>query len=132
MTSIQLLTAVATAALLASGAAVAHQSASGADRVQERAAQEACQGEARQERCQNQRPHAHDRHAARVEPALREVANTSLPDQASFGWQYFSDPRAVRAVVISPSGEYFLSRGDGPRQITGPGGQASTTQPARD
>lgn len=132
MTSIHLLTAVATAALLASGSAAAHQGAPGADQSRERSAQEACRGEARQERCQDQRQLAHDRHAARVEPALRVVANASLPDQASFGWQYFSDPRAVLAVVISPSGEYFLSRGDGPRQITGPAGQASTTQPARD
>lgn len=55
-------------------------------------------------------------------PVLHVVTNTSLPGQASYGWQYFSNPRATHAVVISPSGEYFLSRGNGPKQITGPAG----------
>jgi len=26
------------------------------------------------------------------------------------GWRYFSDPEARRAVVISPEGDYYLSR----------------------
>ena len=29
------------------------------------------------------------------------------------GWQYFSDARKARAVVISPHGDYYFSRGDG-------------------
>ena len=61
-------------------------------------------------------------------PVLQVVSNTSLPGQASYGWQYFSNPRAAHAVVISPSGEYFLSRGDGPKQITGPAGDVLMTQ----
>ena len=66
----------------------------------------------------------------RADSNMRAVTNPSLPDQAGHGWQYFSDPRAVRAVVISPVGEYFLSRGEGLRQITGPTGPASTGRPA--
>ncbi|MEP7281829.1 MAG: hypothetical protein ABI696_07600 [Rubrivivax sp.] len=66
-----------------------------------------------------------------ADPVLQAVPNGSLPDQASYGWQYFSDPRAARAVVISPSGEYFLSLGDGPRQITGPAGHALKARPTQ-
>ena len=29
------------------------------------------------------------------------------------GWQYFSDARKARAVVISPSGDYYYSDGEG-------------------
>ncbi len=29
------------------------------------------------------------------------------------GWRYFSDAREARAVVISPSGDYYYSRGEG-------------------
>ena len=61
-------------------------------------------------------------------PVLHVVPNNSLRQHAAYGWQYFSDARAVHAVAISPSGEYFLSLGDGLRQITGPAGQESTTQ----
>ncbi len=67
----------------------------------------------------------------RSDPALKAVSNGSLPHQASYGWQYFSDPRAAHAVVISPSGEYFLSLGDGPRQITGPAGYALKARPTQ-
>lgn len=65
-------------------------------------------------------------------PVLQVVSNTSLPGQASYGWQYFSDPRVAHAVIISPSGEYFLSRGDGPKQITGPAGDVLTSRAAKD
>lgn len=64
----------------------------------------------------------------RANPVLRTVPNRSQPQDAAYGWQYFSDPRAVRAVAISPPGEYFLSFGDGLRQITGSAGQALTMQ----
>ncbi|MCL4745013.1 MAG: hypothetical protein KJZ83_06320 [Burkholderiaceae bacterium] len=67
----------------------------------------------------------------RAGPVLQVVPNGSLPGQVSYGWQYFSDPRAAHAVVISPSGEYFLSRGDGPKQITGPAGDVSITRPTK-
>ncbi|MBK7060198.1 MAG: hypothetical protein IPI03_23280 [Rubrivivax sp.] len=67
----------------------------------------------------------------RASPVLQVVSNTSLPGQASYGWQYFSNSRAAHAVVISPSGEYFLSRGNGPKQITGPAGDVLMTQPVK-
>jgi len=63
---------------------------------------------------------------------LQVVSNASLPGQVSYGWQYFSNPRAAHAVVISPSGEYFLSRGDGPKQITGPAGDLLMTKSAQE
>jgi hypothetical protein len=65
-------------------------------------------------------------------PVLQVVPNSSQPGQASYGWQYFSNPRAAHAVVISPSGEYFLSRGDGPKQITGPAGDVLITQSTKE
>ncbi len=76
-------------------------------------------------------PQAHhgDRH--QVTPMLQRVINSSQQDDAAYGWQYFSDPRAAHAVVISPSGEYFLSRGKGLRQITGPTGPVTLAQPAQ-
>lgn len=64
-------------------------------------------------------------------PVLQVVPNSGLHGQESFGWRYFSDPDSAHAVVISPSGEYFLSLGDGPQQITGPTGQGATGQGAR-
>ncbi len=68
--------------------------------------------------------------AAHVSPVLQLVPNSSVPGDAAYRWQYFSDPRALHAVMISPLGEYFLSRGDGPKQITGPTGPVMTAQPA--
>ena len=68
--------------------------------------------------------------AEQVNPVLRLVPNTSAPGDAAYRWQYFSDPRAMYAVMISPLGEYFLSRGDGPKQITGPTDPVSAAQPA--
>lgn len=68
----------------------------------------------------------------RASPVLQVVSNTSLPGQASYGWQYFSSPRAAHAIVISPAGEYFLSRGNGPKQITGPAGDVLMTQSAKE
>jgi len=56
-------------------------------------------------------------------PMLRVVPNRSQPQDQSYGWQYFSNPRALWAVVISPAGEYYLSQGEGPTQVTGPAGQ---------
>lgn len=71
-----------------------------------------------------------DGQESRSTPVLVAVPNNSLPHQASYGWQYFSDPRAAHAVVISPAGEYFVSVGDGPRQITGPAGQVLVARSA--
>lgn len=68
----------------------------------------------------------------KASPVLQVVSNTSLPGQSSYAWQYFSNPRAAHAVVISPSGEYFLSRGDGLKQITGPAGDVLMTQSTKE
>ncbi len=48
---------------------------------------------------------------------MQVVPTTAGPGQAGHGWQYFSDPAAHRAVVISPQGAYFLSRGKGMRLV---------------
>ena len=68
----------------------------------------------------------------RASPVLQVVSNTSLPGQASYGWRYFSNSRAAAAVVISPSGEYFLSCGNGPKQITGPAGNVLMTPSSKE
>ena len=80
------------------------------------------------------RPDQTNMHSAkhmRAKAALRVVPNRSQPTQAAYGWKYFTNPRAPHAVMISPSGEYFLSLGDGPRQITGPAGQLLPNAPAQ-
>jgi Ni/Co efflux regulator RcnB len=64
-------------------------------------------------------------------PMLRYVPNRSLPTQAAWGWTYYSDPRSAHAVVINSAGDYFLSLGDGPRQITGLAAEASPTPPVQ-
>ncbi len=124
MTSNLLLTAIAAAAVLAGGSALAGQDRAPIDKTSQRAMQDDHRAE--------RRHHDRDRHEARASNALQAVPNASLPDQPSYGWQYFSDQRARVAVVISPAGEYFLSRGDGPRQITGPGGNALAMPPGQD
>lgn len=37
----------------------------------------------------------------------------ATPQEAGHGWQYFSDPATHHAVVISPQGDYYFSRGKG-------------------
>ena len=51
--------------------------------------------------------------------AMQPVANNAAPGQNAWGWRYFSDPQAYRAVVISPAGDYYLSQGSGLRWIHG-------------
>lgn len=46
-------------------------------------------------------------------PGMQLVPNDASPRQRSYGWQYFSDSTARRAVVISPQGDYYYSRGKG-------------------
>lgn len=48
---------------------------------------------------------------------MQPVATAAGAGQAGDGWRYFSDPAAHRAVVISPQGDYFLSRGKGMRLV---------------
>ena len=63
----------------------------------------------------------HHSRASRAAPGfdhgMQVVPTTAGAGQAGDGWRYFSDPQAHRAVVISPQGEYFLSRGKGMRLV---------------
>lgn len=70
--------------------------------------------------------HDRDRNGPRVESTrstaafnrgMHAVANDASADQRAHGWQYFSDPTARRAVVISPQGDYYYSRGKGLRWV---------------
>lgn len=49
--------------------------------------------------------------------ALAVVPNVAAADEPGHGWQYFSDAGHRRAVVVSPEGVYYLSRGKGMRQV---------------
>lgn len=44
---------------------------------------------------------------------MRAVAVTPKAGEPGHGWKYFSDPREACAVVISPNGDYYYSRGEG-------------------
>lgn len=44
---------------------------------------------------------------------MQVVANNAAPNTPGYGWRYFSDPVTRRAVVISPQGDYYYSRGKG-------------------
>lgn len=135
MTSNHLLTAMATSALLASGLAFATVEREGADLSGPRVARDGCGSDARGDPRSDRERHArHERKndETRAKKALYEVPNGSSPDQASYGWQYYSNARTKVAVVISPAGEYFLNRGDGLRQITGPAGSPSIAPAAPD
>ncbi len=139
MTSMRLLKSIAVATTIVTGAAVAQ-----AGTTQARAAQDTCRNDAQVARvdrhdddrhdaggrCGVRKQRSHDGRAHWMTPVLLPVANSSEPGQGAYGWQYFSAARKARAVVISPAGEYFLSRGDGPRQITGPAGQLLATMAA--
>jgi hypothetical protein len=57
------------------------------------------------------------------ERGMRAVGTSAGPGESGHGWRYFSDPAAQRAVVISPQGEYYYSRGKGLRLV-------AVTQPA--
>ena len=48
---------------------------------------------------------------------MQAVPRAAAPGELGHGWRFFSDPAAARAVVISPQGEYFLSRGRGLRLV---------------
>lgn len=44
---------------------------------------------------------------------MQAVANNAAAATPGHGWRYFTDPVASRAVVISPQGDYYYSRGKG-------------------
>ncbi|MDE2612480.1 MAG: hypothetical protein KGL78_03490 [Burkholderiales bacterium] len=54
-----------------------------------------------------------------VGQGMQAVPNNATPQDRAHGWRYFSDPKAGRAVVISPQGDYYLSQGQGLRWVAG-------------
>ncbi|MGE4331284.1 hypothetical protein [Diaphorobacter sp.] len=48
---------------------------------------------------------------------MQVVPNDAGAQERAHGWQYFSDPAACRAVVISPQGDYYFSQGRGLRWV---------------
>ena len=55
------------------------------------------------------RKEAGDSH--RIDSGMQAVSNDSTIGQPGYGWRYFVDVSKVRAVAISPSGDYFYSHG---------------------
>ncbi len=56
-----------------------------------------------------QQPRGHHHSAS----GLQAVAVGARAGEPGHRWQYFTDGRHGRAVVISPDGDYFYSRGEG-------------------
>ena len=50
---------------------------------------------------------------------MQVVTNHAAEGTCAHGWRYFTDPQAHRAVVISPEGDYYLSRGKGLHWVAG-------------
>lgn len=48
---------------------------------------------------------------------MHTVPHNAAPNAPGYGWRYFSDPVTRRAVVISPQGDYYFSRGKGLRWV---------------
>ena len=44
---------------------------------------------------------------------MQTVPTRAGEREPGHGWQYFSDPASTHAVVISPQGDYYFSRGKG-------------------
>lgn len=64
------------------------------------------------------RKHATDsRPATGYDHGMQAVTHSAGPDAPGYGWRYFSDPATYRAVVISPQGDYYYSRGKGLRRV---------------
>ncbi len=64
------------------------------------------------------RQHAtENRSSEGFDQGMLAVAHSAAPDAPGYGWRYFSDPAVPRAVVISPQGDYYYSRGKGLRWI---------------
>jgi len=48
-----------------------------------------------------------------VDLGFQEIHHSASANTPGNGWRYFTDPTARRAVVISPQGDYYYSRGKG-------------------
>lgn len=53
------------------------------------------------------------RDARHADRGMQVVAVSPAAGEPGHGWRYFSDARRARAVVISPNGDYYYSRGEG-------------------
>ncbi len=62
---------------------------------------------------QNKQKTTKSRSAHWYDHGMQVVANNAAPNTPAYGWRYFTDPVARRAVVISPQGDYYYSRGKG-------------------
>ena len=72
----------------------------------------------REHKPQHARQHAADKRAADwFDHSMNAVRHDAAPDAPGYGWRYFTDPTSRRAVVISPQGDYYYSRGKGPHWI---------------
>lgn len=49
----------------------------------------------------------------RASAGMQAIVVTPKAGEPGHGWRYFSDARRARAVVISPAGDYYYSRGQG-------------------
>lgn len=54
-----------------------------------------------------------ERRGGGFDHGMKAVSTGAGTGEPGHGWRYFSDPAACRAVVISPQGEYYYSRGEG-------------------
>lgn len=65
---------------------------------------------------------------------LMAVPHSASAGEPGHGWRYFCDGERKRAVVISPQGDYFLSRGKGLQPVVlhrpGAADAGSSAQPA--
>ena len=62
--------------------------------------------------------HAHDhgkeaRRNPQLDSGMQAISVATTIGQPGHGWRYFADARKARAVVISPSADYFYSHGQG-------------------
>lgn len=71
----------------------------------------------------DERQHGTEQNAQQLRAAdgydyrMQAVSNDADANTPAYGWRYFSDPATPRAVVISPQGDYYYSRGKGLRWI---------------
>lgn len=79
-----------------------------------RAAQAAQAAQAFQDTAaQPQRTHAARPASDGFDHGMQPVRHDATPQERAHGWRYYSDPSTQRAVVISPQGDYYYSRGKG-------------------
>lgn len=54
-----------------------------------------------------------ERRNHQIDSGMQAISIATTIGQPGYGWRYFADARKGRAVVISPSGDYFYSHGQG-------------------